>query len=93
MTSLRKTLVAGLAGIALIAAGAVAAPSQAEAKHKLFAAGAIGFGLGLALAAPVYGAPVYGAPVYQPTCWWKKQFTGYYDAYGNPVYQKIQVCG
>lgn len=93
MNTVRKTFVAGLAGIALIAAGAVAAPSQAEAKHNLLAAGAIGLGLGLALSAPVYGAPVYATPVYQPTCWWKKEFTGYYNAYGQPVFQKVQVCG
>jgi hypothetical protein len=93
MNKFHKIAVAGLAGVAMIASSVVA-PSQAEAKHGLLAAGAIGLGLGLALSKPVYGGPVvYGAPVYQPTCWWQKQFTGYYNQWGQPIYKNVQVCG
>jgi hypothetical protein len=93
MNKFHKIAVAGLAGVAMIAASSVVAPSQAEAKHNLLVAGAIGLGLGLALSKPVYGGPVvYGAPVYQ-SCWWQKQFTGYYNQWGQPIYQNVKVCG
>jgi hypothetical protein len=88
MNTLSKSLVAGVAGLATIA---LAMP--AHANHKLvgaFIGGAV-LGTVLANAAPVYGAPVYGG--YGPSCgWrWQKQFTGYYNAYGQPIYKKVQV--
>jgi hypothetical protein len=92
MNRFHKIAVAGLAGVAMIAATSVVAPSQAEAKHNLLAAGALGFVLGAGLASQAYGGPVYGAPVYQ-SCWWQKQFTGYYNAYGQPIYHNVKVCG
>jgi len=94
--NIRKTMIAGLAGVALIAAGSIAAPSTAHAGGKLWGAAALGFLAGSVIASQhVYGAPVvygYGAPVYQPTCWLKQQFTGYYNAYGQPIYKNVQFC-
>ena len=89
MTNLSRTFAAGLAGIAMIAA--VAAPSPASANHNLLGAFAGGLVLG-AIASNGYGYPAYGQSyVYQPRCWWKKEFVGY-NYYGQPVYQKVQVC-
>jgi hypothetical protein len=86
MNMISKGLVAGVAGLAMIAAA-----SSAEAKIHPGAAfvGGVVLGTVLSHAAPVYGAP-YG--VYQPTCgWhWEKQFVGY-NYYGQPIYQKVKV--
>jgi hypothetical protein len=94
MNTFRKSMTAGVAGLALIAAGAVGAPSTAHAGNgKLFGAAALGFLAGSVIASQAYGGPVvYGAPVYQ-SCWWQKQFTGYYNNYGQPIYQNVKVCG
>jgi hypothetical protein len=91
MNMLSKSLVAGVAGLGLIAASAAIAPSTAHAKHKLLGAFAVGAVLGTALAHSAYGAPVYGG--YGPSCgWhWEKQFTGYYNAYGQPIYKSVKV--
>lgn len=83
----RKTMIAGAAGIAMIAAGSVAAPTDANANGKL-----VGALIGGAVVGAIIGAasqPAYAAPVY---CSWQDQFKGY-DAYGRAVYHRVQVCG
>lgn len=63
--SLRGTAIAGFAAIAITAAGAIAAPSQAQANDKAIAAFVGGLVLGgIAANSHVYGAPVYVAPAY-----------------------------
>ena len=89
--NIRNTIIAGAAGIAMIAAGSVAAPSQAQAGGKLVGALIGGVVAGAIIGAatrPVYAAPAYGT-VY---CSWQNQFKGY-DAYGRAVYHRVQVCG
>ena len=91
MTTLRSTAIALTAAIAILAANA---PAQAGGKNfgaallGGFVAGAI---ISHAANSHGYNNGGYGV-VYQQKCWWEKQFAGY-DYYGNPVFQKVQVCG
>lgn len=95
MTSkFRNIAIAGAAGIAMIAAGSMAAPTEAQAGGKI--AGAIVGGLvagaiiGHVASRPAYATPVYGyAPVH---CTWQNHFKGY-DVYGRAVYHRVKVCG
>jgi hypothetical protein len=89
MKTLRNGAVAGLAAVAIVSAGSLAAPTQAHANGKIAAAllGGALFGAIVASQRPAYGAPVY----YAPTCWWQTQqvwhpYGGYYTL------QKVQVC-
>jgi hypothetical protein len=93
--TIRNFTIAGAAGIAMIAAGSLATPTQAHAGGKHIAGAIIG---GLVAGAiigaasrPAYAQPSYGV-VYQPTCTWQNQFQGY-NGYGQAVYQRVQVCG
>ena len=91
MKTIRNTIIAGAAGVAMIAAGSVAAPTEAHAS-KLGAAIFGGIVAGAIIGAatrPAYAAPVYG---YTPVCSWQNQFKGY-DGYGRAVYHRVQVCG
>ena len=93
MKTLRNTVIAGVAGFAFVAAGALAAPSQAEAGNlgKALVGGLIVGGIiGAAASQNAYAGPVYGAPVYR-ACSWQTQFVGY-NGYGQAVYQKVKVC-
>ncbi len=92
MKTLRNTVIAGVAGFAFIAAGAVAAPSQAQAGNlgaALVGGLIVGGIIGAAATQNAYAGPVYGTPVY--ACSWQTQFVGY-NAYGQAVYQKVKVC-
>jgi hypothetical protein len=92
MKTLRNSVIAGVAGFAFVAAGALAAPSQAHANNlgaAVFGGLVVGTLLGAAATHNAYAVPVYGAPVY--TCSWQTQFVGY-NAWGKPVYQKVQIC-
>jgi hypothetical protein len=54
-------------------------------------AGGLALGALGAAAAPSYGYPAYGAaPVYGGACYWTRQ--GDYDAWGNYVERRVQVC-
>ena len=89
MNRFRKTAIATFAATAIIAAGSVTTPTQAHAGGKIAAAligGAIVGGLIAASAKPAYAAPVYTTH-----CFWQQQHIGH-NAYGHPVYQKVQVC-
>ena len=92
MKTLRNTVIAGVAGFAFIAAGAVAAPSQANANNlgaALVGGLIVGGIIGAAASQNAYAGPVYGTPAY--ACSWQTQFVGY-NAYGQAVYQKVRVC-
>jgi hypothetical protein len=100
MTNIRRTAIAGLAAIAFVAAGSLANTTEAHAGGK-HVAGALlgGIVVGALIGAatqPVYAQPSYGVtyaqPVYQPRCWKENQFAGY-NGYGQPVYQRVRVCG
>jgi len=93
MNKFHKIAVAGLAGVAMIAATSTAHAGNG----KLFGAAALGFIAGSVIANQAYGGPyggpvVYGGPVYQ-SCWWQKQFTGYYNQWGQPIYKNVKICG
>jgi len=89
MNMIRKTVIAGAAAIAMVAAGSIAAPSQAHANNKAVAAFVGGALLGGFLASQT---PVYATPVYvQPTCRWQQQqvvnpYTGLW------TWQTVKVC-
>ena len=92
LNRIRNFAIAAIAGTAMIATGAIAAPTQAHASGKI--AGAIFGGI---VAGALIGAatrPVYAQPqvVYTPVCTWQNQFAGY-NAYGQAVYHRVQVCG
>ena len=87
MNAFKKTVIAGMAAVALVAAGSVTNPTEAQAGGKL-AAGILG---GLVVGGIIAAAtqPTYAAPVY--TCTYQTVFKGY-NAYGQAVYQQVQVC-
>ena len=63
--TLRSPVIAGLAAIAITAAGAVATPGEAKANDRAIAAFVGGLVLGgIAANAYAHGGPVYGTPVY-----------------------------
>ena len=92
MTRFRNFAIAGAAGIAMIAAGSVAAPTEAHAGGKAAAAFVGGLVAGTIIShatRPAYGSTVvYTAP---RVCTWQNRFAGY-DVYGRAVYQRVQVC-
>ena len=92
MKTVRNTVIAGVAGFAMIAAGSLVTPSQAQANNlgaALVGGLIVGGLIGAAASRPVYAAPIYGTPVY--ACSWQNQFIGY-NAYGQAVYQKVSIC-
>ena len=94
MTKFRNYAIAGAAGLAIIAAGAVAAPTQAEAKGKHWGAFGVGVVAGVALShatRPIHASPVIVGHVPVRTCTIQNQFRGY-DVYGRAVYARVQVC-
>jgi hypothetical protein len=91
MTRIR-TLAIAAASLALVAT-ASATPANAGGKH-LGAALLGGFVAGALITHATnnaYAQPYYSGG-YVQKCWWQSQFVGY-DYYGNPVYQKVKVCG
>lgn len=92
MNTIRNTAIAGVAGVAMIAAGAMAAPTEAHANGKLVGALIGGAVIGTIIGAasqPAYAAPVYVAPA--PTCYWQKQSV-YDPYYGYNVWKNVKVC-
>ena len=93
----RKTGIA-LAAAGVLAAGALATPQPAEARGGALAAGVIG-GLaagaliGSAVASPYYyGAPAYYGPApvyYGPHCWWERH--RFWDGWGWRI-ERVRVC-
>lgn len=87
----RNSIIAGTAAVALIAAGSLAAPNEAQAKGgKYLGALAVGAFIGAGLASHGYYGPGYGYG-YTTPCYWQKQkvwdpYVGYY------VWQKVKVC-
>ena len=90
---IRNSIIAGTAAIAMVAAGSLAAPNEAQAKNgKYLGALAVGAFIGGALVANGgYYGPGYGHSYGYPPCYWQKQkvwdpYVGYY------VWQKVKVC-
>ncbi|GIL00307.1 MAG: hypothetical protein BroJett030_02060 [Alphaproteobacteria bacterium] len=93
LAKFRNSAIAGLAAIAFVAAGSLAAPDEANANGKVAAAligGALLGGL-IASQTPVYAAPVYPAPVVYQTCYWQKQQVWYPNP-GYYAWQNVKVC-
>jgi len=88
MKTLRNVTIAGVAGFAMIAAGSVAAPTQANANG--WGAALVGIGVATAIVAATTPHPVYAAPVYR-ACTYQDVLVGY-DKYGRPVIQRNRVC-
>ena len=65
MTTLRKTLVSGLAGVAMIAGGSLTAPTQANAHNHRLGYFIGGLALGTAIAHPYYYQYYGGYPIYR----------------------------
>ncbi|MGI9402200.1 MAG: hypothetical protein ACR2O0_13170 [Rhizobiaceae bacterium] len=85
--TLRNSVIAGAAAVAMVATGSLAAPTEAQAGNgKLVGAFLGGAALGfIAGARPVYGAPYYGG------CTWQSQKV--WDPYlGYHVWRKVKVC-
>ena len=87
----RKTVIAAVAALAVVSAGAVVAPSQAHANNLAgaFVGGLIVGGI-VAATQPTYYNP---APVYRPvyrSCW--NQWQTRYNSYGQPYSVKVRVC-
>ena len=84
--NIRKQIIATIAALAVISAGAIATPNQAQAGGKHFAAGILG---GLIVGGIVANARARTAPVYS-SCYtqWETQ----YDRYGNPYSVKVRYC-
>ncbi|MFZ1814249.1 MAG: hypothetical protein WBO55_05680 [Rhizobiaceae bacterium] len=103
-STFRKTAIAAIAALALIGAGSVVAPTQAQAGDKHVAGALIG---GLVLGAiigshaqPGYAQPYYGQPhyvqpsygvTYGPRCHWQKQRV-WNPYYGHYIWRKARVC-
>ena len=85
MKNFRKAAIAGVAAIAMLAAGSVAAPSQAQAGNL------VGALIGGAIIGAVVGS-VATAHARTYSCWYENQFVGY-DQWNRQVFQKVQVCG
>jgi len=85
MNTLRKTLIASMAAVAMIAAGSIATPTQAHAGNLGAAL------LGGAIVGGLIAATAHARPVYRSHCWYENQFVGY-DQYNRQVFQKVQVC-
>jgi hypothetical protein len=98
MHTLKKTGIA-LAAAGMLAAATIAAPQPAEARGGAVAAGIIGgiaagalVGAAVANGPYYYGpGPYYGpAPVYYgPRCWFERQ--RFWDGYGWRI-QRVRVC-
>lgn len=91
--TIRNTAIAGFAAIAFVAAGSLAAPTEAHAGGKAAAAfigGLVLGGIAAHHAYPAYGAPAYGV-YYGPTCHWQKQKV-WDPYYGYYTWQKVKVC-
>jgi len=82
MTILRKTLFAGLAAVTMISAGAVVAPSQAEASPSY----------GGYVAQPIHGYNYGYQNYYTPKCFWKKVWKKTHRWHYHKHKVSIKVC-
>ncbi|MCB1451154.1 MAG: hypothetical protein KDJ67_13710 [Nitratireductor sp.] len=89
--NIRNTAIAGFAAVAMLAAGSLAAPTQAHAGGKAAAAfiGGLVVG-GLVGSAHAHHRGHYGV-VYGPRCHWEKRKV-WNPYYGHRVWQKVKVC-
>ncbi|MEC9344142.1 MAG: hypothetical protein VYD64_09900 [Pseudomonadota bacterium] len=87
---IRTTAIAGFAAVAMIAAGSLAASTEAHAGGKAAAAFFGGLVLGGIAAGAAHGN-YYGTPVYYgPRCHWQKHKV--WTPHGYPVWRKVRVC-
>ena len=84
--NIRTTAIAGFAAVAMVAAGSLAAPTEAHANGKV-AAAIVG---GLIANAHAHHRGNYGV-VYGPRCHWEKRKV-WNPYYGHRVWQKVKVC-
>ncbi len=103
--TIRNGMIAGIAGVAMAAAGAVSMPAQANAGDRVAGALLGGFVAGAIIGSavrPVYGAPVYAAPVYRPRVYAAPVYVAprchferrrvWDPYYGRHMVSRVRVC-
>ncbi|MCF6321377.1 MAG: hypothetical protein L3J32_06365 [Rhizobiaceae bacterium] len=88
MSTIKRTILAGLAAVTMISAGAVIAPSQAEAKHK-YGSYYGGYNYyGGYKKVHNYGYKNY----YKPNCYWKKVWKKTHRWHHHKHKVSIKIC-